>query len=134
MTQLNQTIIDILDAPHVAVLATTNPDGGAQTSVIFVTREGNDILFSTIKGRRKALNMQRDPRVNLLLHSSSLKTYATVSGSVALTDDSDGAFHRVMYDIYMGGATPPPEPGAERLVVRVTPTQIYNPPVYEPTN
>jgi PPOX class probable F420-dependent enzyme len=133
MIQLNQTILDILDAPHLAVLATSNPDGAPQTSVIFVTREGDDILFSTIKGRRKTLNMQRDQRVNLLLHSSSLGTYATVAGTVAFTDDPDAAFHQVMYDIHMDGATPPPEPGAERLIVRITPTKIYIPPAYVPS-
>lgn len=129
-TPLNQATRRILGAPHVAVLATTNPDGHPQTSVILVTVDGDDILFSTIKGRRKTMNMLRDPRVNLLLHSSELNTYATISGSVQLTDDPDASFHQVMYDIHMGGATPPPEPGAERVIVRLTPTKIYNQPAY----
>jgi hypothetical protein len=38
-------------------------------------------------------------------------TYADISGSVQLTDDPGGTFHQVMYDLHMGGATPPPEPG-----------------------
>jgi len=130
MTHLNEATHRILDAPHIAVLATTNPDGQPQTSVIFVTAEGDDILFSTIKGRRKTTNMVRDPRVNLLLHSSELNTYATISGTVQLTEDPDASFHQVMYDIHMGGATPPPEPGAERVIVRLTPTKIYNQPEY----
>ena len=41
--------------------------------------------------------------------------------------DPDGSFHQVMYDIYMGGATPPPEPGAERLIVRMRPDKVYIP-------
>jgi hypothetical protein len=35
-----------------------------------------------------------------------------------------------MYDIYMGGATPPPEPGAERVIVRLIPQRLYGPPPY----
>jgi len=102
--------------------------------VILVKPDGDDVLFSTIKGRRKTANMQRDPRVSLLVHSLPGEggeiTYAAISGSVQLTDDPGGTFHQVMYDLHMGGATPPPEPGAERLTVRLQPKRIYVPPVY----
>ena len=137
MTQLHNPVLtdavrQILNGPHLSVLATTNGDGSPQTSVIFVTQEGDDILFSTIKGRRKTTNMLRDPRVNLLVHTLPVEedgsTYATISGTVELTDDPDGSFHQVMYDIHMGGATPPPEPGAERLIVRITPHTLYASP------
>ncbi len=131
MTTLDDTVTTILAGRHLAVLATTNPDGQPQTSVIFVMRDGDDILFSTIKGRRKTTNMLRDPRVNLLLHGLDANTYATISGPVTLTDDPDAAFHQVMYDLYMGGATPPPEPGAERLVVRISPQRVYVQPPYD---
>ena len=50
-----------------------------------------------------------------------------------LTDDPAGAFHQVMYDLHMGGATPPPEPGAERLIVRLRPDHVYAPPSYVAT-
>jgi PPOX class probable F420-dependent enzyme len=133
---LTQTIGQIFDRPHLTVLATTNADGSPQTSVIFVKRDGGDILFSTIKGRRKTKNMLRDARVNLLVHTVPVdqvgSTYATISGTVELTDDPDGSFHQVMYDIHMGGATPPPEPGAERLIVRIRPQKVYVPAPYTP--
>jgi PPOX class probable F420-dependent enzyme len=125
---------DLLGGPHLSVLATTNPDGSPQTSVIFVTREGDDILFSTIKGRRKTANMQRDPRVNLLVHRLSVDDtyppYAAISATVDLIDDPEGSFHQVIYDIHMGRATPPPEPGAERLIVRMRPDKVYVPPSF----
>jgi len=101
--------------------------------VIFVKREGDDILFSTIRGRRKTTNMVRDPRVSLLVHSVPIQdetsTYATIAGTVELTDDPAGAFHQVMYDLYMGGATPPAEPGAQRVIVRIR-HKVYVPPTY----
>ena len=49
------------------VLATTNADGRPQSSVIFVKREGNTVVFSTIRGRLKTRNMTRDPRISLLV-------------------------------------------------------------------
>ncbi len=45
----------------------------------------------------------------------------------------DGSFHQVMYNLHMGGATPPPEPGAERLIVRMRPDKVYGPPLYQAT-
>jgi PPOX class probable F420-dependent enzyme len=129
-----QTATRILSGPHLSVLSTANSDGSPQASVIFVKPDGDDVLFSTIAGRRKTRNMQRDPRVSLLVHSLPADgvefTYAAIFGAVELTDDPDGAFHQVMYDLHMGGATPPPEPGARRLVVRLRPEHIYAPPAY----
>ena len=127
---LSDTVRHILDGAHLSILATTDPDGKPQTSVIFVKREGDHILFSTIKGRRKTSNMDRDPRVNLLLHALPVQgpDYATIFGAVEITDDPGGEFHQEMYDIHMGGATPPPEPGAERVIVRIVPQRVYSPP------
>ena len=133
---LNETVLGILDGPHLSVLATTGADGKPQSSVIFVKRDGDDILFSTIKGRRKTINMSRDPRVNLLIHGLPVDrpnyagdgpNYATISGAAELTDDPNGAFHQEVYDIHMGGATPPPEPGAQRVIVRIVARRIYVP-------
>jgi PPOX class probable F420-dependent enzyme len=124
-----QAARQILGGPHLSVLATTNADGSAQQSVIFVKPDGGDILFSTIEGRRKTTNMLRDPRVTLLLHSLTAvatdSAYATIYGTAEVIDDPDGAFHQVMYDLHMGGATPPPEPGAHRLIVRIRPYRAY---------
>jgi PPOX class probable F420-dependent enzyme len=130
---LNETVRRIVDGPHLSVLATTDADGKAQTSVIFVKRDGDHILFSTIKGRRKTTNMGHEPRVNLLVQGLPVlgPNYATISGIAELTDDPDGSFHQEMYDIHMGGATPPPEPGAERVIVRIVPRQVYLPPAYD---
>ncbi len=133
---LNEAVRDILDGPHLSILATTDPDGTPQTSVIFVKRDRDEILFSTIKGRRKTINISRDPRVTLLIHGLPVDrpnqagdgpNYATISGSVELSDDHDGAFHKEMYALHMGGATPPPEPGAQRVIARILPQRIYLP-------
>jgi PPOX class probable F420-dependent enzyme len=124
----------ILSGPHLSVLTTVNADGSPQASVILVKPDGDDIYFSTIKGRRKTANMQRDPRVSLLVHSlpgaDGEFTYAVISGPVDLADDPDGSFHQVMYDLHMGGAPAPVEPGAERLIVRLRPRRVYAMPSF----
>jgi PPOX class probable F420-dependent enzyme len=114
----------LLDGPHTAVLATANRDGRPQSSVIFVKRAGEEVLFSTIKGRLKTRNMKRDPRVSLLVLAHAGK-YVEIRGRVDITDAPEKSLLHEMYSRYMNGAAPPPEPDAERVIVRVHPEKLY---------
>lgn len=46
-------------------LATVNLDGSPQVSVVWITRRGDTVLFSTAAGRVKPRNIAHDPRVAL---------------------------------------------------------------------
>jgi PPOX class probable F420-dependent enzyme len=127
---LNESAREVLDGPHFAVLATSNADGRPQSSVIFVKRDGDTVVFSTIKRRLKTRNMARDPRVSLLVVDKENGRYVEIRGSVEITDDPEKRLLYEMYDRFMGGMPPPPEPDAERLIVRVRPDKLYQfPPV-----
>jgi PPOX class probable F420-dependent enzyme len=67
---LNDEIRSLLDGRHFAVLATINPDGGPQSSAMWVGRDGDEVLFSTVKGRRKDRNLERDPRASVTVIDS----------------------------------------------------------------
>jgi hypothetical protein len=56
---------ELLDGRNFATVATVNPDGGPQTSLVWVARDGNTVLFSTTASRRKTRNLVRNPRVGL---------------------------------------------------------------------
>jgi PPOX class probable F420-dependent enzyme len=124
--QLDDTICALIDGPHAAILATSNADGRPQSSVIFVKYDGDAVLFSTIKGRLKTRNMMRDPRVSLLVLSRTDGHYAELRGRVEITEDPDKTLAHEMYARYMGGAALPPEPEAERLIVRITADKLYH--------
>ncbi|MFG2824309.1 PPOX class F420-dependent oxidoreductase [Kitasatospora sp. NPDC048365] len=66
--ELSDRARSLLDDKSFAVVATVQPDGSPQASVVWVKRDGDDILFSTLEGRRKHLNMVRDPRVSLVIN------------------------------------------------------------------
>src|SRR5262249_42472929 len=66
---------EVIDRPHVAILATSNYDGRPQSSVIFVKRDGDTVVFSTIKGWLKTRNATRDPRVSLLVLDTKTGRY-----------------------------------------------------------
>lgn len=47
--KFNEGTRRLLDARNVATVATLNPDGGPQTSVVWIVRDGDFVLFSTQK-------------------------------------------------------------------------------------
>jgi PPOX class probable F420-dependent enzyme len=80
----------IVDGPNFATVATIEPDGSPQTSIVWITRDGDDLLFSTVRGRRKTRNMEADPRVSVIvLDHANPYNYLEVRGSVTL-DETGG--------------------------------------------
>jgi hypothetical protein len=48
--EFNEEARRLLDGRNVATVATLNPDGGPQTSVVWIVRDGDFVLFSTTAG------------------------------------------------------------------------------------
>ena len=117
---LSEAILALLDARNYAVLATINPDGSPQTSVMWVGRDGNDLLFSTVEGRVKHRNMRRDPRVSVtVIDSSDPENYVELRGRVSMTPDVGRALDTRLSWKYDGQDPGEDRPGAVRVVVRM---------------
>jgi PPOX class probable F420-dependent enzyme len=112
----------LLDGPNYAVLATVNRDGSPQTSAMWVGRDGDDVLFSTVEGRVKHRNMLRDPRVSVtVLDSAEPEIYVELRGRVtSITKDIGRRFDTGLSWKYNGRVPDPDKPGAVRVVVRVS--------------
>jgi PPOX class probable F420-dependent enzyme len=119
---LNDEIRRLLDGPNFAVLATLNPDGGPQTSAMWLGRDGDDVLFSTVAGRRKHKNLLRDPRASVVvLDAEDPYNYVELRGRVVSMDEDVGrAFDTGLSWKYDGKDPDPDRPGAVRLVLRMT--------------
>lgn len=114
-----------IDAPRFATVATIEPDGTPQLSIVWVGRDGGDVLFSTLRGRRKTRNLERDPRASILVHDrENPYTYLDVRGPVVIEDDPEGAFIDAMSWKYHGRAFTGARPGDRRVIVRLTPTSV----------
>jgi PPOX class probable F420-dependent enzyme len=118
---LNDETRRLLDGPNYAVLATLNPDGGPQTSVMWVGREGDQVLMSTVAGRRKHRNIEHDPRVSVsVIDHEDPENYVELRGRATVEDDPGRAFDTSLSWKYDGRDPDPDQPGAVRLIVRVT--------------
>jgi PPOX class probable F420-dependent enzyme len=110
----------LVDGKNYAVLATLNPDGSPHTSVVWVGRDGGDLLFSTVAGRVKHRNMMRDPRVSVsVIDSADPENYVELSGLVSMTPDIDRRVDTQLSWKYDGRDPAPDRPGAVRVVVRL---------------
>jgi PPOX class probable F420-dependent enzyme len=117
---LSATTVRLLDGPNYAVLATVNSDGSPQTSAMWVGRDGDDLLMSTVEGRVKHRNMVRDPRVSVtVLDSADPENYVELRGSVTMTPDIGRRVDTELSWKYDGKDPDQDRPGAVRVVVRI---------------
>lgn len=116
-----------LDAPEFATIATLNPDGQPQLSVVWIARDGDDLLVSTVKGRRKHLNLERDPRATVLVYPKDAPyTYLEVRGSSTMTEEGGRELIDRLNDEYTGTGRYTGDDGTDnvRVVVRITPDKV----------
>lgn len=128
-----QRLQEVLDSRIFATVATIQPDGSVQQSVVWVTRDGDDVLFMIGVGSRKERNLRRDPRVSVLVFPPDAPySYAAIRGT-ATFDPAAGLRLRDELSLkYIGKtfaehveATPEAKVGlAETVAVRVTPDTV----------
>ncbi|HEY7880990.1 MAG TPA: PPOX class F420-dependent oxidoreductase [Streptosporangiaceae bacterium] len=115
----------LLDGLNFATVATVQPDGSPQTSVVWIRADGDDLLFSTIKGRRKHANLTRDPRVSVLvLDAGDPYSYCEIRGTAELTDDPQAELIEELSVKYTGESFGE-RPGEQRVAVRVRPAKVF---------
>jgi PPOX class probable F420-dependent enzyme len=124
MAELPVEVRELLDAPNYATVTSLNPDGGPQSTVVWVRTDGDDVLFSTVKGRRKPRNFERDPRASLLvIDPADPYRYAEVRGRVTMEDDPECALIDELSWKYQNQAWED-KPGTERLIIRIRPEKV----------
>ncbi|MFF9343150.1 PPOX class F420-dependent oxidoreductase [Streptomyces sp. NPDC014773] len=127
--RLSAAVRALLDDVNHAVLATIQPDGSPQTSVVWVGRDGDDVLISSQEGRRKVKNVRADARVSLtLLDRHDPDRYTEIRGAATVTEDGGRALAVALAEKYEGAdagreyAELPPE--KVRVVLRITPSKV----------
>jgi PPOX class probable F420-dependent enzyme len=118
---LSEEALRLVDGRNYAVLATVNPDGSPQTSVVWIGRDGADLLFSTVAGRVKHRNMLSDPRVSVtVIDSADPENYVELRGTVSMTPDVGRRVDTALSWKYDGRDPGADRPGAVRVIVRMT--------------
>jgi PPOX class probable F420-dependent enzyme len=122
---LDSAVRELLDGKNFATLATINPDGSPQASVLWILRDGDVLLASVTSSKQKARNLARDPRVSVAVFDAA-NPYQSVEirGTVELIEDPEKRLPMALSHKYLG-VDPPGESADElRLIVRILPTKI----------
>lgn len=127
---LSDTVKKYLDETKVfATVATIGRDGHPHLTVIWLERDGDELLYSTTVDRAQAKNLARDPRVTVMINPpDNPYVYAEIRGTATLTPDPERALPDRLSRKYTGRPYAEFNPAAkndgERVVVRVRPTRI----------
>ncbi|WP_159929070.1 MULTISPECIES: PPOX class F420-dependent oxidoreductase [Nocardia] len=122
MAQLTDKVRTLFDGKNFAVLSTLEPDGKPHSTVMWVKRDGDDIVFALPKSRRKVVNLSRDPRAAVVIFdAASPYDSVQVQGTASLEDDPDGVLIAELSHKYTGGPYPGfAGPNPQWVTVRVT--------------
>ncbi len=127
---LSDTVKKYLDETKVfATVATIGRDGHPHLTVIWLERDGDELLYSTTVDRAQAKNLARDPRVTVMLNPpDNPYVYAEIRGTATVTPDLERALPDRLSRKYTGKPyaefNPASKNDGERVVVRVRPTKI----------
>jgi PPOX class probable F420-dependent enzyme len=104
-------IESFLSPPRLARLSTVRDDGRPHVVPVWYYYDGVNILVPTMKGSRKAKNIQKNPHVSIVIDivegNPEDVTYlnakaVVIEGKAETRDDDNGSFARKMYERYVG--------------------------------
>jgi PPOX class probable F420-dependent enzyme len=119
----------LLDGRNLAVVATLNPGGQPQATVVWATRDADDnVVFSTTRERQKGINLARDPRLSIVvIDAQDEYNYAEIRGRAEIIDDPDNTLGNELAQHYLGEKMPPEGDWVHRIIVRVVPEKVTGP-------
>jgi PPOX class probable F420-dependent enzyme len=129
MVRLGDEVSRLFDGKNFAVLSTLEPDGRPHSTVVWVKRDGDDILFALPESRRKTANVKRDPRVAVVIFDAeSPYESVQVQGTGSVEDDPDGILIDELSHKYTGGPYPGfAGPNPRWVTVRITADKVFSP-------
>jgi PPOX class probable F420-dependent enzyme len=89
IAKLGEKELKFLDEnPFVGVVTDLRADGSPHSTVVWVDVENGGVSFNTARGRAKERNLERDPRVSLVVvDPSNPYRWVAISGRAELTEE-----------------------------------------------
>jgi PPOX class probable F420-dependent enzyme len=104
---LNDAARRLLGSDALAQLVTLNDDGSAQVSGVWVGLDGDELLMASLPKRVKVRNVERDPRVVLVVQSPTrnergLDEYLVIHGTGRVTAGGAPELLQQLAHTYLG--------------------------------
>jgi PPOX class probable F420-dependent enzyme len=111
-----------------AQLATVNADGSPQVTPVWVDYDGTHVIVNTARGRVKAKNLERNPRVAMAIADpENPYRYLGVQGRVVemIGQGADAHIDKMAKKYLNKDSYPYRQPGEERVIMKIAPEKIH---------
>jgi PPOX class probable F420-dependent enzyme len=102
-------------------------DGSPHVTPVWVDYDGEHVLVNSAYGRCKVRNIQRDPRVAIVVLPAEdpQAGYISVTGTAELVDEGADEHIDKLAKKYLGADEYPfRSPGEQRVIIRITPERV----------
>jgi PPOX class probable F420-dependent enzyme len=118
--------IAILNGKNFATVATVMPDGSPEATLVWIETDGTYVYFNTAVHRVKARNLQRDPRVAIVVYDCEdpYSEVLAIRGRVEMILEGADEHIDKLSRMYEGKPFTL-RPTETRVIVKVTPERIH---------
>ena len=116
-----------IDAHAFATIGTMLPNGYPHLSIVWIAYDGDDLLVSTVKKRRKHLNIESDNRVSVLISpADNPYQYAEIRGTASVTEEGGRELIDALCQQYTGADRYTMDDGTDnvRVVIRIAADKV----------
>ncbi len=116
----------LLRDPNYAVISTLNRDGSIHSTVIWISAEDDSVAVNSAVGRKWPTNLERDPRVTVLIYESGNPyDYVEIRGTATATREGANEHIDALAKKYLGvDRYPGYKPGEERIKFVIRPEHV----------
>lgn len=122
----DEAVRALLTASHCAVISTLNEDGTILDAVVWISLEDGELAVNSAEGRTWPANLDRDPRVTVLVYDQSNPyEYVEIRGTATGgRDDADDHINRLAKAYIGQDEYPFRQPGEVRRKYAITPATV----------
>ena len=127
MATLNDSEVrKLLSERNHAVVSTLNPDGSVLSTIAWVSGENGTVAVNSAKGRRWPANLERDPRVTVLVYEEGNPyNYVEIRGKANATTEGADQHIDALAKKYLGEDKYPfRRPGEQRIKFVIQPDNV----------
>src|SRR5947209_13322678 len=127
---LDADVVRLAKGKNLATVATLMPDGQPQALLTWVDTDGEHILINTEPQRQRAKNVNRDPRITVLIHSAENPwDWSEIRGRVIDTVSGQPARDHIdeLSRKYVGSDYSNPIGDEGRVILKVAPEKVNTP-------
>ena len=129
---LHEGVKELIRSGALGHLVTTNADGSAQVTCVWVGLDGDDLLTAHLNpGQQKVKNVARDPRVVVSFEGTEiqppgLRHYAVVHGTATIEEGGAPELLQELAHVYLGPEVrfPPMDDPPPGVRLRIKPERV----------